>query len=101
MNYLSVNNLPTLALILIVLAHLGAGIVIGMLYFRSLWSNVRQLAGGGRVTTMIALIVGRLALLSVVLVLASLEGTGALLATVLGVVIGRAVIMRKVRQITP
>jgi hypothetical protein len=64
-------------------AHLTAGIVLGFLYFRSLWWNTCRFTGGGRVT------------------LASLEGALPLLMMALGVLIARSVVVRRVREAAP
>ena len=45
------DSLPTWAIPLSLAAHLAAGIVLGVLYFRSLWWNARLFTGGGRAAT--------------------------------------------------
>jgi len=82
-------------------AHLTAGIVLGFFYFRSLWWNTRRFTGGRRVTTTIALMIGRYALLGGLLTLASLEGALPLLMMALGVLIARSVVVRRVREAAP
>ena len=52
-------------------------------------------------TTTIALMVGRFALLGGLLTLASLEGALPLLMTALGLLIARPVVMREVREAEP
>ena len=101
MSHLSFAALPAWAMLLSLSAHLGAGIALGLLYFHGLWRNVTRLAGGGRTTTTIALMIGRFALLGGLLTLASLEGALPLLATALGVLLARPVVMRRVRQVAP
>ena len=87
---------------LVVLAgHLAAGIALGMLFFRGLWWQVERLSGDGRVLKTIALMIGRMVVLGGVLTLASLEGALPLLAMALGVIAGRAIVMRKVREAAP
>lgn len=81
--------------------HLAAGLLIGLLYFRSLWWNARLFASGGRVRSTIALGLGRFVLLGGLLTLASLEGAPPLLAMSLGVLIARPIIMRHVREAAP
>ena len=76
-------------------AYLVAGILLGLLYFGGLWWNARLFAAGGHVATSILLIVGRIALLGGLLTLASLEGAGPLLVMALGVLIARAMVMRR------
>ncbi|MDB5362140.1 MAG: hypothetical protein JWO51_3437 [Rhodospirillales bacterium] len=82
-------------------AHLVAGILLGLLYFGGLWWNARLFAAGGHATTSILLMVGRIALLGGLLTLASLEGAGPLLVMALGVLIARAVVMRRLPDLTP
>jgi F1F0 ATPase subunit 2 len=101
MSWLSFAGLPPWAMALDLLAHLTAGIALGILYFRGLWRNVRRFAGGGRAAAIIALMIGRFALLGGLLTLASLEGALPLLVMTLGVFIARAVVMRRVRQAAP
>ena len=76
-------------------AHLIAGSLLGLVHFRGLWWNARLFTAGGRATTAILLMVGRIALLGGLLTLASLEGAAPLLVTALGVLIARAVIVRR------
>ncbi|MFI5015675.1 MAG: ATP synthase subunit I [Hyphomicrobiales bacterium] len=95
------DALPTWAELLGVATHLAAGIILGILYFRSLWWSVCRLAGGGRVVTTIALTISRFVFLGGLLTLASLEGALPLLALALGVLIARSTVMRRVREATP
>ena len=90
------DALPAWAMLASLAAHLAAGVALGLLYFHGLWRIARNLAGGGRVTTTIALMVGRFALLGGLLTLASLEGALPLLAMALGVLVARFVVMRRV-----
>jgi F1F0 ATPase subunit 2 len=101
MSFLSFDSLPAWAAFLSSAAHLIAGIVLGVLYFRSLWWNTRRFTGGGRVTTAIALMIGRFSLLMGLLTLASLEGALPLLAMALGVLIARPVVMCGIREAAP
>jgi len=98
MSLLSFAVLPPWGMLVSLLAHLAAGIALGILYFRGLWRNVRRFAGGGRAATALALMAGRFALLGGLLTLASLEGALPLLMMALGVLVGRSVVMRRVRQ---
>jgi F1F0 ATPase subunit 2 len=81
--------------------HLAAGIALGALYFRSLWWNVRQYIGGAPVATTIAVTIGRFVLLGGLLTLASREGALPLLMLSVGVMIGRSVVMGRVRETVP
>ena len=101
MSLISFAGLPPWAMLLSLLAHLAAGIALGILYFRGLWRNVRRFAAGGRAAATIALMVGRFALLGGLLTLASLEGALPLLVMALGVLIARSAVMRRVRQAAP
>jgi F1F0 ATPase subunit 2 len=82
-------------------AHLAAGIVAGVFYFRSLWWTARRVSLGGRVTATLAVMVCRLALIGGLLTLASLEGALPLLVMALGVLIARFAVMRRVREAIP
>jgi F1F0 ATPase subunit 2 len=101
MTSLSFNSLPTWAMLLSLAAHLAAGVMLGLVYFRSLWWNARRFTAGGRVTTTIAVMIGRFVLLGMLLTLASLEGALPLLVMALGVLIARSFVVRKIREIAP
>jgi F1F0 ATPase subunit 2 len=101
MTSLYFNSLPTWAMLLSLIAHLVAGILFGVIYFRSLWWNARQFTGGGRLATTIAVMIGRFVLLGGLLTLASLEGALPLLVMALGVLIARSVVMRGIREVAP
>ena len=77
--------------------YLAVGFSLGLLYFGSLWWNARLFSGSGRLRTVLAMAAARFALLGGALALASLEGAGPLLATALGVLGARAVVLRRVR----
>jgi F1F0 ATPase subunit 2 len=98
---LSFNSLPTWAIALSLAAHLVAGTILGIFYFRSLWWNARRFSAGGRVAATIAVMIGRFVLLGALLTLASLEGALPLLVMALGVLIARSFVMRKVGEIEP
>jgi F1F0 ATPase subunit 2 len=101
MSLLAFNTIPGWAALLLPAVHLAVGTALGVLYFRALWWNVGRLGGDGRVTTTIALTIGRFVLLGGLLALASLEGALPLLMMALGVLIGRAIVMRHARQAAP
>jgi F1F0 ATPase subunit 2 len=98
---LSFNGLPTWAMALSVAAHFIAGIMLGIVYFRSLWWNACRFSEGGRVATTIAVMIGRFVLLGLLLTLASLEGALPLLVMALGVLIARSFVTRKIREVAP
>ena len=101
MSFPSFDSLSAWAMPLSLAAHFAAGIILGVLYFRSLWWNVCRFTEGGRATTAIALMIGRFILLGGLLMLASLEGALLLLITALGVLIARSAIVRTIRQTVP
>ena len=98
MTVLSFNLLPPWMMAISVGAHLLAGFTLGLLYFRGLWWNAQQLAAGGHLITTTALWFGRFAVLAGLLALTSSEGALPLLATALGVLIARPLVMRRVRE---
>ena len=85
---------------LAVALHLVGGIALGALYFGGLWWHARQFGQGGRIGALLAGTAVRFALLGITLWAASLEGAMPLLATALGVLLARAVVMRRVRTST-
>jgi ATP synthase protein I len=98
MRILSLDSLPAWAMFFGLAAHLAARIVLGVLYFHSLWWNACRFTAGGRLTTTIALMIGRFAILGGLLTLASLEGAPPLLAMALGVHIARSAAIHRVRE---
>ena len=101
MTFASFDTMPPWAMPVGLAVHLVAGIGFGIVYFHSVWWSARLFALGGRVPTTIAVMTGRIALLGGVLTLASLEGALPLLVTALGVLIARAGVVRKFRQVAP
>jgi F1F0 ATPase subunit 2 len=101
MTSLYFNGLPTWAMLLGLAAHFATGIMLGIVYFRSLWWNARRFSEGGRVATTIAVMIGRFVLLGLLLTLASLVGALPLLLTALGVLVARSFVMRKIREVAP
>jgi F1F0 ATPase subunit 2 len=79
-------------------ARCAAGIGLGIVYFNAVWWNARLFAMGGRASTTIVLIIGRLVLLGGLLALTSLEGALPLLAMALGVLVARPMVMRGHRE---
>jgi len=79
---------------------LAVGIAAGAAYFFIIWWSAGQFAGGGRITLTLALALIRLLVLGGLLMFASFRGAGPLLATALGVVIARFVVMRRLREAT-
>jgi F1F0 ATPase subunit 2 len=96
----SFDGLPAWSGLVGLAAYLAAGIVLGVLYFRSLWWNVRRFADGGRLFTTISLVIGRFVLLGAALVLVSREGALPLLMAALGVFLARYAVVRSVGEAT-
>jgi F1F0 ATPase subunit 2 len=101
MTSLSFSSLPAWGTCLSLAAHLVAGIVVGVIYFRSLWWNARRFTMGGHVATTVAVMIGRFLTLGLLLTLASLEGALPLLLMALGVLIARSVVVRRIGEIAP
>jgi F1F0 ATPase subunit 2 len=75
-------------------AYFGAGIVLGLLYFRGLWWNVRFFTEGGGAGRAALMMAGRFLLLGSALTLASLEGALPLLSVAAGVLLARPLATR-------
>ncbi len=75
-------------------AYLAIGIASGTLYFWSVRCSARGFASGGALGLGIALALGRFVLLGALLLTASLRGAGPLLATAMGILIARPVMLR-------
>jgi F1F0 ATPase subunit 2 len=101
MSIASFDMLPAWSEPLGLAAHLGAGLALGILYFRSLWWSACRFTSRGSLVPTIALMIGRLVLIGGVLTLASLEGALPLLMTTLGVLIARFAVMRGIREVAP
>ncbi len=89
--------LPAWAMLLGLGAHFGIGFGLGILYFRSLWWSTRRFAGS--IAAIIALMIGRFALIGGALALASLEGALPLLIMALGVLFARFAVINGVPEI--
>lgn len=95
-------SLPPLATtVFTVVACAGLGIGLGLIHFRGLWRNAQMLAGGQPAKRMVVLILGRFALLAAVLALVARAGALPLLATALGLLVGRQFVLRRVRGMPP
>ncbi len=101
MSFSPFDEMAAWAMLLNICAHFAAGIMLGLLYFRTLWRNVRRLALGDRTTMIVGLMIGRFVLLGCLLTLASLEGALPLLVIALGIFIARYAAMRRVRVAAP
>jgi F1F0 ATPase subunit 2 len=80
-------------------AHLGCGLLLGGAFFLGLWRNAQLLAAGGSPVKTSALMIGRYALLTGLLVVVSLQGAGALLATFAGVMLARSLVLWRLREV--
>ena len=87
--------LPVLA------AYFAAGILAGWVYFRSLWWTANRLGTDGRITSAVAVIGVRFAMLGGLLCAASLQGAAPLLAMALGVLLARFAVLRRFRVAAP
>jgi hypothetical protein len=85
----------------ILLAHLVAGVGLGVVYFRGLRWNVRLFVRGRALGGSLALMAARSVLMIGLLTLAALEGAAPLLAVALGVLIGRFAVMRRATGAAP
>ena len=97
---LSPQALATLAALAGLAAHLAAGLALGVVYFLALWRSARLFAEGGRAIPALSLTAARIALLGGGLVVASFEGATPLMATALGALIARALVVRKIGGLT-
>ena len=79
----------------------AAGIALGLVYFRTLWWTTQRLCTDGRPVLVITLMIGRFALLGGMLYLASLAGALPLLAVAGGILLARALLLRRVRATAP
>ena len=94
----SIAMLPALPMLLALAAYLLVGVLLGLVYFSALWWNVQLMGRRGRKAAAIGLMLGRLALMIGLLGLASRDGALPLLLMALGVLIGRAIVMRRLRR---
>jgi hypothetical protein len=78
-------------------AFLGLGLVLGGIYFYGVWRSARGFTTGAPMERMVLLSVGRLVLMGGVLALISRAGAMPLLATALGIVLARPLVMRRLR----
>lgn len=101
MSFWSFDSLPAAGAVVSLAAHLSAGIALGLAYFAALWQSARLFASGGRTAIAVALTIGRFILLGGALALASFHGALPLLVMALGVLIGRAVVMRRLKEAAP
>ncbi len=81
---------------------LAGGVVIGLIYFRMVRHSADLMLSGRRGGPWfgLVLVLLRMAGLGGVLVIAAMQGAGPLLATSLGLLIGRLAVMRAARKAT-
>lgn len=80
-------------------APFGSGLLLGGAFFLGLWRNAQILAAGGSPVKTSALMIGRYVMLTALLVVTSLQGAGALLATTGGVMIARSLVLWRLRGV--
>jgi len=78
-------------------ASLGGGVLLGLVYFLAVKMTADLIVTGTRGSLTIALILGRLGLLVAGLILALQAGALALVATLFGILAGRAMTIRRTR----
>ena len=83
---------------MIPMSFLALGVAVGMLYFASLWWTAQVLARSGISFGVAALILVRMAALTLLLYLTSRSGALPLLMTALGVLTGRFAVLRSARM---
>jgi hypothetical protein len=81
-------------------AHVGLGILAGLLYFRALRRAADKFAQGGGFASAFLMGGSRFTVLGLVLFLAALEGAAPLLCVAAGVMLARFVVLRKPAAIT-
>ena len=96
MSPIAFDAFPSWPEILLVVAHLLVGTGLGIVYFRSLWWNVRRLTDGRHLGLAIGLTVVRFGLLAGVLIIASRSGAFCLLAVAVGLLIARSLVTRRI-----
>jgi hypothetical protein len=79
-------------------AHLAAGLLAGILYFRALRRTTEMFANGGSVAAVLWMGACRFAGLGLVLFLAALEGAWPLLCMAAGVLLARCAMLRRARE---
>ncbi len=89
------DSLSAWAMLVSLGVHFAIGGALGFFYFRAVWWSARLFAKGAGVALIVALIVGRFAVLAGLLTLASFEGAPPLLAMALGVLVARSAILRR------
>lgn len=89
-------------LLLVLIGFLAVGLAIGTIYFAAMWWSAQLFAAGEGVAPAVALVAGRFTLMVAVLALVAIRsGALPLLATALGIVISRWVVMRRVKVSAP
>ena len=84
--------------ILVLIGCLMLGLAVGGIYFTAMWWSAELFAAGGQISWAIALVAGRFVLMLASLATVAIRG-GALplLATALGILIARMVVVRRVK----
>ncbi len=87
-------TLSAFPLALVLSAFFAGGVGLGYGYFRALHRTTDLIVGKGSVALALALTLGRMVAIAVGLYLVVLAGAVALIATFVGVLVGRAFVMR-------
>lgn len=77
------------------------GVLLGLVFFQSLWWITLRLLGGGSARLMLACHLGRFALLGGALVWAARQGIGPLLAMAAGITLARMATLHRSRGTPP
>ncbi|MCF4167603.1 ATP synthase subunit I [Zavarzinia compransoris] len=94
----TIANGDPLLTVLVLVAALVGGVLAGVLYFKGLLWQVRRYSAGGRLPSLLGLMALRFLLLAGMLGAAAFAGALPLLVAVLGVMAGRFLVMRRVRE---
>jgi hypothetical protein len=78
-------------------AFAAAGGIGGALYFLAVWRSTKALAGGARLSKALVPMLARFLLMGLLLGLAARQGAAPLLATAAGVLLGRALVLRRAK----
>lgn len=95
MNAFPTDLLSHFPLFPLIALHLAGGVVLGIVFFRALWWQTLLFAQGAAVSKIVMVMALRLALLTGLLALASMEGTTMLISMASGVIIGRQLTIRR------
>ena len=85
---------------LVLTASFLVGVLAGVAYFLSLWRSAQRIASGEKARVTVAWMLGRLIVTGFLLTFVAIEGGAlALLLLALGIFIGRALVLRRLRAV--